>query len=230
MTLLTSTGLERSLPKHANFCITVWPYRLVEPDATSTDTVYEGNFVLGLGLISWLQKDDLDTVKQVSEAWREQTEKDRATIKDHCFIRFSYDPLPPLKICERKWPRLVLTGDNINDSDNDSSSDLPIKATKQQTHPSTPSQDKAPRFRTAAEVLNRLKHDSSYNLDDFVIGYLDRVKERILEKAAADWDRETTAEEFIPEHRIEYFKTYKGSGREGEVVWMKKGKIDKIFG
>ncbi|EHK99129.1 hypothetical protein M7I_4961 [Glarea lozoyensis 74030] len=192
--------IERALPETSDTNVIIWPYRLVQPDATATDSVYEGNFVLGLNLNPQSADQDMETVKEIAENWRHQTEQDRATLKSHCFIRFSYTTLPPLKICSRKWPRLILTSDNIQDTDSDN---MPSKTAKpSKLLPSSIFETKAPRFRTAAEVLNRLKHDPSYNLDEFVIGYLDRVKDRVLEKAAAEWERESTAEEFIPEHRI----------------------------
>lgn len=121
------------------------------------------------------------------------------------------------------------------DSDNESDSQ-PTSKPRKKGKENTPTAnsikplDKARRFRTAAEVLSRLKFDQQYDLDEFVIGYMDRIKDKILEKPAADWDRETTAEEFIPEHRIEYFKRYDVNAEErGEILWQKSTKVDRIF-
>lgn len=181
------------------------------------------------------KRQDLQLVQELVDNWKEQTERDRATVKGQCFIKFSYDNLPELTICTRKWPRQVLTGENALDSDNESDNQPTSKPKKKAKEialftGSTEPLDKARRFRTAAEVLSRLKFDQQYDLDEFVIGYMDRIKEKILEKPAADWDRETTAEEFIPEHRIEYFKRYDVNAKErGEILWQKSTKVDKIF-
>lgn len=40
------------------------------------------------------------------------------------------------------------------------------------------------------------------------------------------WVRESTDEDFIPQHRIKYFKR----NSDGEVVWDREGRIDKFFG
>jgi MJ1316 RNA cyclic group end recognition domain len=40
------------------------------------------------------------------------------------------------------------------------------------------------------------------------------------------WVSETSDEDFIPQHRIKYFKR----NSDGEVVWDREGRIDKIFG
>lgn len=40
------------------------------------------------------------------------------------------------------------------------------------------------------------------------------------------WLTESTEEDFIPQHRIKYFKTIDN----GDVVWNRDERIDKIFG
>ncbi len=40
------------------------------------------------------------------------------------------------------------------------------------------------------------------------------------------WVGECSDEDFIPQHRIKYFKR----NSDGEVVWDREGRIDKIFG
>lgn len=40
----------------------------------------------------------------------------------------------------------------------------------------------------------------------------------------ANWKDEVTDEEFIPQHRVLYFKK-----AGGEIVWDRKRRIDKIF-
>jgi len=82
---------------------------------------------------------------------------------------------------------------------------------------------KGKKLRTAANVLSRIRYDRGYNIDECVVGYRDRHTRKIEEKQVAEWKDDITHEEFIPEHRIEYFK------RRGGVVWDRKLKIDWVF-
>ena len=62
-----------------------------------------------------------------------------------------------------------------------------------------------------------------FNLDECVVGYRDRHVDRAQEKPVGNWVSESTHEEFIPQHRIEYFK------QRGKIIWDRAGKIDKVF-
>ena len=75
------------------------------------------------------------------------------------------------------------------------------------------------------DILSRLVWDPNIDRTDYIIGYEDRFlgsKELPLEL----WKTNTTDEEFIPQHRILYFKR-RG---DGEIVWDRVKRIDKIFG
>lgn len=50
-----------------------------------------------------------------------------------------------------------------------------------------------------------------------------------MEMPARNWVKETTDEEFVPEGRIWYFKR-KGDEEEGEIMWDREKKIDRICG
>ena len=81
------------------------------------------------------------------------------------------------------------------------------------------------KFRTAADVLNRLRWDANLNSGDYIVGYEDRfvgARERPVEQ----WKSEQTDEEFIPQHRILYFKRK----RDGVILWERRSRIDDIFG
>jgi uncharacterized protein (UPF0248 family) len=54
-------------------------------------------------------------------------------------------------------------------------------------------------------VLKRLRWDPRIDIADFTIGYLERF-EGIKEIPLQDWISETSEEDFIPQHRIRYFK------------------------
>ncbi|KAM3518108.1 hypothetical protein NHJ13051_008427 [Beauveria bassiana] len=81
------------------------------------------------------------------------------------------------------------------------------------------------RFRPASDVLNRLRWDRALDADDFIVGFEDRFAGP-QEKALAQWKTEQTDEEFIPQHRILYFKRRS----DDRVVWERKTRIDRIFG
>lgn len=81
------------------------------------------------------------------------------------------------------------------------------------------------KLRPASDVLNRLRWDPNLDLADYIIGYEDRflgVRETTLEK----WKTENTDDEFIPQHRILYFRRRS----DGLVVWERRTRIDRIFG
>jgi uncharacterized protein (UPF0248 family) len=85
------------------------------------------------------------------------------------------------------------------------------------------------KLRPASDVLNRLRWDPSLDPSDYIIGYEDRflgARETGLEK----WKTEQTDEEFIPQHRILYFKKKCGDDGKGEVVWERATRIDRVFG
>ncbi|CAF9928169.1 MAG: hypothetical protein GOMPHAMPRED_004612 [Gomphillus americanus] len=80
-------------------------------------------------------------------------------------------------------------------------------------------------LRPASDILNRFHHDRRYkfNIDDYIIGYQDRfvgIKEIPLQK----WTKDYTAQEFIPQTRIRYFKRKS----DGVVIWDRNAKIDLV--
>jgi len=75
------------------------------------------------------------------------------------------------------------------------------------------------RLRPGREVLNRMKFDRKYKIEDFVVGYIDR-KEGILEKSVEEW------EVFGQEDLMAYIKNLK----DDETVWDKARKVDLVFG
>ena len=61
-----------------------------------------------------------------------------------------------------------------------------------------------------------------------MIGYLERF-EGVKETKAESWLAETTDEDFIPLHRIKYFKRKESDGSLC-TVWHREERIDRIFG
>jgi uncharacterized protein (UPF0248 family) len=73
------------------------------------------------------------------------------------------------------------------------------------------------------EILSRLKHDPSFELDDFVVGYTDRHS-GTEEREARKWITESTDDEWIPQSRIRYYRRIS----DGKIVWDRASKTDTI--
>ncbi|RMZ92163.1 hypothetical protein DV736_g636, partial [Chaetothyriales sp. CBS 134916] len=86
---------------------------------------------------------------------------------------------------------------------------------------------KTGRMRTAQDVLNRLRWADGADISQYHVGYLDRFG-GCLERSAAAWISDSTEEEWIPQHRIRYFK--KTTAGVEEIVWDRDRRIDKVFG
>lgn len=81
------------------------------------------------------------------------------------------------------------------------------------------------KLRTSTDVMNRIRWDPNLDSSDFIVGYDDRFT-GIQEKKFEEWKSELTDEEFIPQHRVMYFKRKS----DGEIVWDRRLRVDKIFG
>ncbi|KAJ6258333.1 hypothetical protein Dda_6373 [Drechslerella dactyloides] len=81
-----------------------------------------------------------------------------------------------------------------------------------------------PKLRPAHEVLHRIKWDPGYDSSSFVIGYEDRFR-GVLEMPVDNWRTEASDEEFVPMHRVVYFRE-----KGGEVVWDREKRVDRVFG
>jgi uncharacterized protein (UPF0248 family) len=85
--------------------------------------------------------------------------------------------------------------------------------------------DKTKKFRTAADAMNRIRWDPQLDSSDYVVGYEDRFL-GAQEKELDAWKSEQTDEEFIPQHRILYFKRKS----DGRTVWDRRTRWDELFG
>lgn len=81
------------------------------------------------------------------------------------------------------------------------------------------------KFRTAKDVMNRIRWDAALDSSDYIIGYEDRFV-GAREKALEQWKSEQTDEEFIPQHRILYFKRRS----DDVIVWERRSRVDDVFG
>jgi hypothetical protein len=65
-------------------------------------------------------------------------------------------------------------------------------------------------------------------MSKYLVGYFERF-EGIKEMPARNWISESTDEEWIPQHRIKYFKKI-CEGGDHDIVWDRETRVDKIFG
>lgn len=102
------------------------------------------------------------------------------------------------------------------------------KARKTQQKIISSSQQKRPSLRPAKDILSRIRHDPALDEDDFIVGYHDRHAD-VMEIPVTSWTGggDFTEEEWIPQHRILYFRR---KGDNGEKVWDRKERVDSLFG
>lgn len=148
-----------------------------------------------------------------------------------------------LEIDSREWGEYALGDDESDDEDAEEAAHphtlgdeyeeeyyTPKKkvkkhATNQPRSAVVPKAEGAGKLRAAADVLNRLRWDPSLDSGDYVVGYEDRFL-GAMEKGLDAWKVEQTHEEFIPQHRILYFKRKS----DGVVVWERRTRKDLLFG
>ncbi|KAI0600944.1 hypothetical protein F4775DRAFT_514409 [Biscogniauxia sp. FL1348] len=152
--------------------------------------------------------------------------------------------LGSLRLDGREWGEYTIGEDESEDEEeeeeeedpfaqdeaDDSGADVPTTGRSRSKKPAVPANlPTRPayegKFRSSADVINRLRWDPSMDSSDYIVGYEDRflgAKERALDL----WKTEQTDEEFIPQHRILYFKRRS----DGAIVWDRKERRDAIFG
>ncbi|KAJ5925838.1 hypothetical protein N7454_007348 [Penicillium verhagenii] len=79
------------------------------------------------------------------------------------------------------------------------------------------------RLRPASDIINRIIWDSSYSPGNYTIVFLDRFQGE-LEISFDSWKKESTDEEFIPQHRVLCIRQI-----DGKIVWDRRRRIDLIF-
>ncbi|GKT50237.1 nuclear poly(A) polymerase 1 [Colletotrichum spaethianum] len=228
----------------------IWPARFVDSstsEAKGTQGDYQGSYLVGL---EWMNsdekpsKDDLETAHSNLRGVLQQFEK--LIMSDEKY----FDPntmwfsatvvrgseLGDLQLDSREWG-VYVDGDDDSDTEDEEQEEeeeenqewLLEKAAKKgksakQRSTTTRKPEGAGKLRTALDVLNRLRWDPDIDSNDFLIGYEDRFLGP-QEKALSAWKSEQTHEEFIPQHRILWFKRRS----DDVIVWHRSERIDLLF-
>ncbi|RMJ13742.1 hypothetical protein CDV36_006566 [Fusarium kuroshium] len=235
--------------KVKNIHARIWPARFLDiaSDAESPNTEYHGYYLIGLARNG--EESNKDDAKATQVALQAALQEFEARIRrdekyydaQSCWMSAAVvraQELGNLELDQNRWGEFAGDTDDEDEdddmeeeeeSDSDGESQPTAKKNVASSHGSRAAVvSKTPglgKFRTAADVLNRLRWDAGFDANDFIVGYEDRFLGP-RERAVEQWKSEQTDEEFIPQHRILYFKRKS----DGVVVWERRSRIDDIFG
>ncbi|KAF2204120.1 hypothetical protein GQ43DRAFT_478496 [Delitschia confertaspora ATCC 74209] len=222
------------------FQVRIWPHRFTPTGALEGDIDYHGYYLIGIsrhphiGIEQGLSREGRQTTKAALQATISRFE-------DRLFSDTKYqesssswigvnlvgpDEVKSLKLDGKVWGDHIIEEQDDSDDEFDPKLDssIPTKPTARRS--TTPSQAvSGNKLRPASHVLNRLRWDRNLDPSDYIVGYDDRflgAKEMGLER----WKTDQTDEEFIPQHRILYFK----KRSDGGVVWERRRRVDLVFG
>lgn len=148
--------------------------------------------------------------------------------------------LGDLKQDDREWGHYIIPDDESDSEDEEDEDPSPLDddSNEEAARPTTKSKKKPTKYpastnklRPATDILNRLRWDPALDASEYIVGYEDRFL-GTREMPLGRWKSEATDEEFIPQHRILYFKK-RGDGDgngEGVIVWDRARRVDRIFG
>ncbi|KAK6085888.1 Nuclear poly(A) polymerase 1 [Seiridium cupressi] len=241
--LLVDIG--RRLP---NIHARIWPARFVVEGPSDNENDYQGCYLIGLDL--WetpegqtMSKDGLKmahgSLLTAIQKFEDQIRGDekyfdaKSSWMSASIVKQS--ELGKLKLDHREWGEHTIGEDEPEDNEEDEevtareSDGEAIPATakklkkKEKELPVIPAY--TGKFRSSGDVISRIRWDPAMDSGDYLVGYEDRflgIKERALDQ----WKAEQTDEEFIPQHRIMYFKRIS----DGIMVWDRTSRRDMIFG
>ncbi|KAI0120386.1 hypothetical protein F4776DRAFT_252265 [Hypoxylon sp. NC0597] len=221
----------------------IWPARFVRQSASGEDKEYEGHYLVGLEtkntqgqLLTKVEMGvALQNVLALTHKFEAQIRSDTKYFDPKsCWMGAEVVPrhnLGELRLDDRDWTEYTVEAqdDDLGDSefwasvDTEESGEPRVKREETTRLLHRPAYEG--KFRSASDVLNRLRWDQALDSSDYIVGYEDRFS-GVMERSVDSWKSETTHEEFIPEHRIVYFKRKS----DGIIVWDKEERRDEIFG
>ncbi|KAK5651549.1 hypothetical protein OQA88_11914 [Cercophora sp. LCS_1] len=232
----------------------MWPARFVETAVQAADggeaKDYQGCYLLGLDKVDpEMSKDELQValggLRTALRRFEEQMRGDEKYFDaKSCWMSaevINRGDLGDLEVDGREWGEYTPGEEEDDDEEEEESQDeaglgaelegpeitgrKKKKGKKEGVDSAVHKLETGKKFRTAADVMNRIRWDPEMDSADFVVGYEDRFV-GAREKALDAWKSEQTDEEFIPQHRILYFKRKS----DGVVVWERRTRKDEIFG
>jgi uncharacterized protein (UPF0248 family) len=245
---LTIIDIYKTLP---DLEVRIWPARFTDIDSSGQGESkdYHGCYLIGL---SWATDSVLANSKEDRQSAKHTLEKtldrfltilrtdDKNYDSSMSWINVSLTTPAEVKdfrLDDREWGdyAMEMESDSDDEEELDESDENEVANTRKLPTRSKPSSTSTPvataKLRPASDVLHRLRWDPNLDPADYIIGYEDRflgTRETDIEK----WKTEQTDEEFIPQHRVLYFRKKlndDGSGK-GEIVWERATRIDKVFG
>ncbi|KMU72186.1 hypothetical protein CISG_00495 [Coccidioides immitis RMSCC 3703] len=239
--------IDRKLP---SIYARMWPARFSSKDAMSDDSEYQGCYLIGLtkretegteAMTKEERKQSLDLMMRVLEKFKTQIQEETKYFDpttawlDVTHVKQS--ELGALKLDGRDWGECIPT-EELSDSEDEEEENIDIQADEvaaavaaeraaRKSGSSKAAATGVPgaKLRPAADILSRLRWDPNIDSGDFVVGYDDRFLGS-LEIPLDNWKTEQTDEEFIPQHRILYFRRKS----DGVVIWDRESKKDLVFG
>ena len=228
--------------------VRVWPALFTDdaPNDSTDSNDFQGCYLIGLskaaeGSLTGSSGDKQEAkraLEKVLDRFLTQLRTDEKNYDSNtCWIDASLvkrRDVKALHLDDREWGHYIMDMDSDSEDEEELEEELEDadEAKPQRAIPQRPKPTSTPlsssKLRPASDVLNRLRWDPSLDPSDYIIGYEDRflgAKETGLEK----WKTEQTDEEFIPQHRILYFKKKSEDGG-AEIVWERATRIDKVFG
>ena len=235
--------IHKALP---HLSVRIWPARFADRTGGETETYYHGCYLIGLS-----RNEDNDefgtkeerahariTVEKTFERFLTQVQANEKYFdQSTCWIGATLAKpweIKDLTLDIREWgdDTMEIEPDSEEEDDLDPDEDAEVAPSSRKLpirRGASPSQTpvSSSKLRPASDVLNRLRWDPSLDPSDYIVGYEDRflgAKETSLER----WKTEQTDDEFIPQHRVLYFKKKGDEG--GEIVWERATRVDRIFG
>ena len=139
------------------------------------------------------------------------------------------------ELANSECQRQVESGSDQDDYNKDTTT-RPLKApsrskakrNRKQNNNHDGNQASHPTLRPASDILSRIRHDPDLDERDYIVGYHDRHEPEAVEMAVSAWKGggDVTDEEWIPQHRILYFRR----ASDGELVWHRGQRLDRLFG
>ncbi|KAI1811535.1 DUF455 domain-containing protein [Poronia punctata] len=236
--------LNRRIP---NLHARIWPTRFVDQELSENESDYQGYYLIGLDVLDdSISKDDrkntLGSLHTVLQDFERRIRGDGKYFDSNTSWMsaslVNKSDLGTLRADDREWGDYPV-GDDLSDDDDEEEDDEEedeqlyddeegtTKKSKSKTKellvPTRPSY--TGKFRSSADVINRIRWDPNMDSGDYMVGYEDRFL-GVMERALDAWKAEQTDEEFIPQHRILYFKRKS----DGMIVWDRKERRDIVFG